>query len=89
MTYEEINWPKLSPMFRRAHNQLRQQRGLSPIPEPKIDLYVPPSTLAPESKAGQFNPRDQEFMASTREFLGPRFMFPGDEGFSVNGRPTK
>jgi hypothetical protein len=89
MTYEETNWPKLSPMFRRAHNHLRLQRGLSPIPEPKVDLYVPPPTPVPESKVGQSNPRDQEFMASTREFLGPRFMLPGAEGFSLNGKPVK
>jgi hypothetical protein len=89
MTYEELNWPKLSPMFRKAHNQLRIQRGLSPIPEPKVDLYVPPApTSAPESKV-QFNPRDGEFVASAREFLGPRFMLPGGEGFTVNGQPVK
>jgi hypothetical protein len=40
-SYEEANWAKLSPTFRRAHNRLRQQRGLSPIPDPEIDLWVP------------------------------------------------
>src|SRR5262245_35124204 len=42
-SYEEANWPKLSPMFRKAHNSLRVAKGLSPIPEPKIDLWVPPA----------------------------------------------
>jgi hypothetical protein len=91
VTYEELNWAKLSPMFRKAHNHLRIQRGLSPIPEPKVDLYAPPApTSAPESKAiRQSNPRDQEFMASAREFLGPRLMLPGAEGFTLNGKPVK
>jgi hypothetical protein len=101
-SYEETNWAKLSPLFRKAHNQLRIQRGLSPLPEPKVDLYVPPPptsapeskvppppTSAPESKVRQSNPRDGEFLASAREFLGPRFILPGAEGFTVNGRPTK
>jgi hypothetical protein len=41
-SYEELNWAKLSPMFRKAHNRLRRMRGMSPIPEPKVDLWVPP-----------------------------------------------
>jgi hypothetical protein len=90
-SYEELNWAKLSPTFRRAHNRLRIQRGLSPIPEPKVDLYVPPPPTppAPESRVRQSNPRDGEFMASAREFLGPRFMLPGASGFTLNGKPTK
>ena len=90
-SYEERNWPKLSPVFRRTHNKLREARGLAPIPEPKVDLYVPPSTStpAPESEARKFNPRDQEFVASAREFLGPKLMVPGAQGFTVNGQPVK
>lgn len=40
--YETENWAKLSPRFRAAYNQLRMARGKPPIPEPEVDLYVPP-----------------------------------------------
>jgi hypothetical protein len=40
-SYEEVHWAKLSPLFRAAHNRLREVRGLSPIPEPEPDLYEP------------------------------------------------
>src|ERR1700738_491010 len=39
-SYEEANWAKLSPAFRQAHNRRLKARGLSPIAEPEVDLYV-------------------------------------------------
>lgn len=84
-SYEEANWAKLSPAFRRAHNRLRQARGLPAIPDPKIDLYVAPR--GPETKP--FDPTDREFVAASREFLGAPIMGPrGAEGFSINGKST-
>jgi len=41
-TYEEANWARLSPTFRAAHNRLREERGLPPIPAPVVDHYVAP-----------------------------------------------
>jgi len=83
-TYEEANWPKLSPMFRRAHNELRVRRGETPIPEPIIDLYVPP----PQPARNRFDPSDREFLAAVRQFdTTPRI--PGDEGFTINGQVVK
>lgn len=41
-TYEEANWARLSPTFRAAHNRLREERGLPPIPPPVVNLYVAP-----------------------------------------------
>lgn len=78
LSYEEANWAKLSPVFRETHNRLRQTRGLSPIPPPKIDLYVAPK--APLIKP--FDPNDKEFVAATREFFGGTLMGGGAEGFS-------
>lgn len=85
LTYEEANWARLSPTFRRAHNRLRQARGLLTIPDPVIDLYVPPK--APVVKP--FDPADKEFVTSVREFLGPTMMGGGLEGFTVNGKAVK
>lgn len=77
-SYEEANWAKLSPVFRAAHNRLRQARGLDTIPPPKVDLYKPPSrVLRP------FDPNDREFIAASREFLGGSLMMPGGEGFEI------
>lgn len=82
LTYEEANWPKLSPEFRLAHNKLRQARGLPTLPPPKIDMYVKPQ--APAIKP--FDPTDKEFVAATREFLGATMMGGGNEGFTINGK---
>ena len=84
-TYEEVNWAKLSPNFRLAHNRLRQMKGLSPIPEPKIDLYVPPK--APHLQP--FDPSNPEFLASVKEFHGTTLMAPGREGFTINGKMVR
>jgi hypothetical protein len=66
-TYEEENWPKLSPAFREVHNKLRVMRGMSPIPAPKIDLYVPPpATPTPLP----FDPADPEAIAVELELCG-------------------
>lgn len=84
-TYEEANWPKLSPKFRAAHNRLRQARGLPTIPPPAVDLYVAP----PKPLIKPFDPSDREFVAATREFLGGTVMGGGEEGFSINGKLIK
>jgi hypothetical protein len=77
-SYEEENWAKLSPMFRRAHNRLRQMRGLSPIPAPKIDLWVPPP-----SEIRTIPPDDPECVQAAREFLGgAQLMGGGTERFA-------
>jgi hypothetical protein len=81
-SYEEANWAKLSPAFRRAHNRLRQMRGLAPIGEPKVDLYVPSAVR----KAEKFDPTSPEAIAAARQFLhGARMMIPGSEGFEDRG----
>jgi hypothetical protein len=64
-SYEEANWAKLSPMFRKSHNKLRIQRGMSPIPEPKVDLWVPPK-LRKVEKIDEMNP---EAVAAMKEYL--------------------
>jgi hypothetical protein len=84
-TYEEANWARLSPAFRAAHNRLRQMRGLETLPPPKIDLYVAPR--APVIKP--FDPTDKDFIAASREFMGPMFGPRGEEGFTINGRQIK
>jgi hypothetical protein len=48
--YVQANWPKLSPAFRKAYNQLRTARHLPPIPDPDVDLHKPPTP----AKAPQF-----------------------------------
>lgn len=78
-SYEEANWAKLSPNFRNAHNRLRQLKGLSPIPEPKIDLYVP--NRGPAAKPFDFS--DKEFVAAGKQFLGVTIMGGGGEGFEI------
>jgi hypothetical protein len=52
-SFEEVHWAKLSPLFRAAHNRLREARGLLPIPEPEPDLYEPPRgvTIRPSDPA--------------------------------------
>ena len=83
-SYEESHWAHLSPRFREAHNRLRATKGLPPIPDPKVDLYVPP----PPRKVSQFDPSNTEFIAAVREFHGGAM--PGawaqGEGFSINGQ---
>jgi hypothetical protein len=64
-SYEEANWAKLSPMFRKSHNRLRIARGMSPIPEPKVDLWVPPR-LRKVEKIDETNP---EAVAAMKEYL--------------------
>jgi hypothetical protein len=48
-----ISWAQTSPALRDAHNRLRKQRGLAPIPEPAIDLY---KSLQPAPKPLDANP---------------------------------
>jgi hypothetical protein len=77
-SYEEARWEFLSPRFREAHNRLRQQRGLSPIPPPKIDRYVPPPRTL-----GNWDPSNAEWRAALREY-DPMLMFGGGaEGFEI------
>ena len=78
-TYEEANWAKLSPAFRIRHNQLRAMRGLSPIPEPKVDLYVPKRP----HKLERLDPNNKEFLVAARQFLGGTLMGGGHEGFEI------
>jgi hypothetical protein len=73
-SFEEENWPTLSPQFRKVHNKLRVARGMSPIPEPKIDLYVPPRAM---SAPLPFNPADPEAIAVEAEFRGLGDQAPG------------
>jgi hypothetical protein len=82
-SYEEANWPKLSPQFRRTHNQLRIMRGMSPIPEPKVDLYVPPALR----EVNKFDEHSPEAVAAMRQFLSGSGMMriPGHEGFEDRG----
>lgn len=82
-SYEEANWAKLSPHFRKVHNRLRQMKGMSPIPEPKVDLYVPPQLR----KVDKINEQNPEAVAAMREFLrGPAMMgAPGGQGFQDKG----
>jgi hypothetical protein len=84
MTYEEVNWAKLSPAAREVHNRLRQVKGLSPLPPPAVDLYVAP--VKP-----QIRPivKDQEYVGAIRDGLGPVLMAPGEEGFKINGQRSK
>jgi hypothetical protein len=81
-TYEEANWAKLSPAFRAAHNRRLKARGLSPLPEPEVDLYVPP-----QAAIRPFDPGDREVVAAVRGFMGPTMMggIRGGEGFTING----
>jgi hypothetical protein len=79
--YAEANWAKLSPAYRAAHNKLRVQRGMAPIPEPKVDLWEPPRG----GKISKFDPNDPEARGAMREFLGPRLLVPGGEGFEDRG----
>lgn len=85
LTYEEANWARLSPQFRAAHNRLRIARGWSPIPEPKIDLYVKPQ--APLIKPIDYT--DRELIAAARQGMEPTLMGGGPEGFTINGEPAK
>lgn len=80
-SYEEANWPRLSPMFRRSHNQLRVMRGLPPIPEPKIDLYVAP----PSRKIEKVDETNADSVAAMRQFLRGGLMAPGSQGFQDKG----
>lgn len=84
MSYETDNWPKLSPAFRAAHNRLRVTKGMALIPEPKIDMYVPPRGPAPKP----FDPGNPEFIAAAREFNGGYMpgAFAQGEGFTINGQ---
>jgi hypothetical protein len=66
-SFEEENWARLSPAFRAAHNRLRMARGEPPIPEPKVDLYVPPRAT---STPLPFNPADPEAIAVEAELRG-------------------
>jgi hypothetical protein len=56
-SYAEANWPRLSPAFRAAHNELRQARGLLPIPPPEIDLYTPPQRGRSEFREPSYSPK--------------------------------
>lgn len=83
--YIEKNWAKMSPKFREAHNHLRRARGMSSIPEPLVDLYVPPR--GPTAKPFDFS--NPEFVGSARQFLGGKLMAPGEEGFTINGKAMR
>lgn len=81
-TYEEANWAKLSPVFRRTHNRLRVLRGLPEIPPPKIDLYKPKRG----PKLTPFDPTNKEFVGAVREHYGVPMLGPrGGEGFQIKG----
>jgi hypothetical protein len=84
-SYEEVNWPRLSPAFREAHNRHRQARGLPAIPPPAVDLYVPPKE--PPRMRAQSADDIRETQAAAREFLRPTgvAMLPGAEAFYING----
>jgi hypothetical protein len=83
-SYEETRWARLSPAFRAAHNRLRMMRGLSPVPEPAVDLYVPP-----QAAVRPFDPGDRETAAAVRGFIGqPMLGGRGGEGFTINGQPV-
>lgn len=68
--YVQKNWARLSPKFRHAHNRWRRAKGLGSIPDPKIDLWVPPR--AEDSKPYDFDSAD--FKGNVREFLGPQLV---------------
>jgi hypothetical protein len=81
-SYEEANWAKLSPVFRKVHNQLRIRRGMSPIPDPRVDLYVPPKLR----KIDKIDEQSPEAVAAMREYLRPPTMrVPGGQGFRDKG----
>jgi hypothetical protein len=87
-SYEEANWAKLSPTFRLAHNRLRQQRGMPPIPPPAVDLYRPP--LVKHVDPIELERLAREAQIAKAQFLGQqRHMAPGREGFTINGDPLK
>jgi hypothetical protein len=87
-SYEEANWAKLSPAFRLAHNRLRQQRGMPPIPPPAVDLYKPP--LVKHVDPIELERLAREAQTAKAQFLGQqRHMAPGREGFSINGEDLK
>ena len=87
LSYEEANWAKLSPTFRRNHNMLRVRKGLPPIPDPKVDLYVAPRKhkLVPVDHES-----NRDAVAAKRSFLmggGGAIMGGGREGFrEYNGQ---
>jgi hypothetical protein len=61
--FSEQYWARLSPAFRRAHNKLLIARGLPPIPDPKVDQYVPPRGMV-----RSIDPADPEAVAAAAEF---------------------
>lgn len=84
-SYEEAHWAELSPGFRAAHNRLRRMRGLTAIPDPAVDRYVPPP---PNIRTVDLN--DRETRAAVAEFVGqPVLGARGDEGFTINGEAPK
>ena len=83
-SYEEVNWARLSPMFRKSHNQLRVLKGLPPIPDPKVDLWVPPKLR----KVAKIDEQSPDAVAAMREFLrggAPMMGAPGSQGFEDRG----
>jgi hypothetical protein len=88
LTYEEANWAKLAPHFRDAHNRLRIMRGLSPIPPPKIDLYIPPKRRKKYERK-VIDPQDPELIKAVRAqnpILGPSSIRGVvSEGLTING----
>jgi len=65
-SFEEENWTRLSPAFRKSHNAWRVARDLAPIPEPKVDRYEP---RKPAKRP--IDPDDaREAIAAARGFLG-------------------
>jgi len=54
---------------------------MSPIPDPKVDLWKPPTA----GKINKFDPNSPDARGAMREFLGPRLLAPGGEGFEDRG----
>jgi hypothetical protein len=87
-SYEEVNWARLSPARRDAHNRWRQARGLPAIPPPAVDLYVAPQETPPVRVPSAEDIK--EARAAAQSFLRPPgMMLPGAEGFYINGVKQK
>ena len=69
-------WAKLSPLFRAAHNRLRQARGLPSIPPPKVDCYK-----QPRGSVRPVDPDDPEAIATATDFGREVSNNPRDEVF--------
>lgn len=89
-SYEETHWAELSPAFRAAYNRLRRMRGLTAIPEPAVDRYVPRNSSGNSAAIRPVDVNDREARAAAREFAGqPLMNARGDEGFTINGEAVR